>query len=71
MARSYENYCVGCPQGCINCGRDRDVLVIRCDKCDTNIWEDEIFWGDDGNEYCEECYDELYGEDEEDEGEDE
>ena len=35
--RQYENFCVGCPQGCIHCGREHDVLVISCDKCGEDI----------------------------------
>ncbi len=38
-----ENYCVGCPQGCIHCGRDRDVRVYACDDCETTLWDDEIY----------------------------
>lgn len=34
--RQYENFCVGCPQGCINCGR-KNVLVMSCDKCGEDI----------------------------------
>ena len=28
----YENDCVGCPQGCIDCGRKRTPHYY-CDKC--------------------------------------
>lgn len=41
MAREWENDCVGCPQGCVNCGRDRDYEVIYCDVCGDS--EEEMF----------------------------
>ena len=50
--RSYENYCVGCPQGCINCGRKNDVLIISCDKCGA---EDKPVYEYDGKELCIDC----------------
>lgn len=31
--RYTANDCVGCPDGCRCCGRDRDYTVVQCDKC--------------------------------------
>lgn len=50
-----ENNCVGCPQGCVNCGRKRQE-VIKCDgeKCDNYA----KYQTDDGD-YCEDCLEQL------------
>lgn len=29
---TYENRCVGCPQGCINCGA-KNAMFRWCDRC--------------------------------------
>ena len=30
----FENDCVGCPQGCIHCGRDNTPYIdLYCDEC--------------------------------------
>ena len=42
MARSVENDCVGCPQGCGHCGRDKDYTLITCDFCDEQIIYEDI-----------------------------
>lgn len=47
----YENDCVGCPQGCIHCGRDK-TQHLYCDKCDEDV---EELYKVDGEELCEEC----------------
>ena len=47
----YENECVGCPQGCIHCGRDK-TQHLYCDRCGEDSEELFIF---DGEELCEEC----------------
>ena len=31
--RYTANDCVGCPDGCRCCGRDRNYTVVQCDKC--------------------------------------
>ena len=50
MAKRIENECVGCPQGCRDCGRKR-VTRYYCDKCDA---EAELFkYG--GKELCIDC----------------
>ncbi len=50
--RRYENDCVGCPQGCINCGR-KSVLHLYCDRCEEEV---ETLYTIDGNEeLCEDC----------------
>lgn len=47
------NECVGCPQGCVNCGRKR-VVRTYCDMCDEEIigkiYEAGIY-----DELCESC----------------
>ena len=46
------NECVGCPQGCINCGRKS--LVIRvCDWCENPI--DDYYYDIENEEVCKEC----------------
>ena len=53
-----ENDCVGCPQGCINCGRKR-VPHWYCDRCEAEVDEGEL-WKVDGEQICEECLKEMY-----------
>lgn len=59
---SSENDCVGC-EHCINCGRDKDYLVVDnliCDKCGNDA--DELYVVD-GKQICIKClkadYDEI------------
>ena len=47
----FENECVGCPQGCIHCGRDK-TQHLYCDRCGEDSEELFIF---DGEELCEDC----------------
>ena len=49
---TYEDQCVGCPQGCINCGR-KHSLVLICDDCGDEC--EELWYGEDGKQYCECC----------------
>lgn len=42
MSRSVENDCVGCPQGCIHCGRNKDYVLITCDFCEEQIVYEDI-----------------------------
>ena len=49
----YENDCVGCPQGCINCGR-RSVQHLYCDKCDEE-YDAEDLYDVDGEMLCIDC----------------
>ena len=53
MVRS-ENDCVGCPQGCINCGL-KAVKHYYCDECGEEIDPDdaESF---NGMDLCIECF---------------
>lgn len=37
----FEDDCVGCPQGCINCGRRR-VPYFYCDICGYSFEPDEL-----------------------------
>ena len=52
----YENECVGCPQGCIHCGRDK-TQHLYCDRCGADCEELYVF---DGEELCEECLLEMF-----------
>ena len=47
----FENECVGCPQGCIHCGRDK-TQHLYCERCGEDSEELFIF---DGEELCEDC----------------
>lgn len=68
MSVGIEDYCVGCPQGCIHCGR-KNVVVVRCDgfKCDEYTTDPEEFYSIGDKDYCPECAKEFLEEDEEDE----
>ncbi len=57
-----ENSCVGCPQGCISCGRNRDYWVFQCDICGEVFYEENEVTRINGHDYCERCYEELFGE---------
>lgn len=54
MGYRIEDECVGCPQGCVNCGRKR-VEVYFCDKCDTDADEYEPLYEYNGKELCFDC----------------
>ena len=47
----FENECVGCPQGCVHCGRDK-TQHLYCDRCGEDSEELYVF---DGEELCEDC----------------
>jgi ribosomal protein L32 len=49
----YEDDCVGCPQGCINCGR-RHMPHLYCDECGDEISADDMYKVDD-KMLCREC----------------
>ena len=57
--REVENGCVGCPQGCIQCGRDKEYIVFKCDCCGDYIDDEEDVMELDGKDYCESCYEEI------------
>ena len=48
----YRNNCVGCPQGCGNCGRDKQLTLV-CDDCGDEV--QDLWYGDDGKQYCKYC----------------
>lgn len=56
MARKInrQNYCVGCPQGCVHCGREKDVITntLLCDKCGDVSTKLYVF---NDKEYCNYC----------------
>ena len=49
--------CVGCPQGCVLCGRQHWYLRVTCDICGDTIVEggDRI----DGKDICDNCLDDM------------
>ena len=49
----YEDDCVGCPQGCINCGR-RETPHWYCDECGEEF-DPEDLYDVEGDMVCEEC----------------
>ena len=50
----FEDLCVGCPQGCIHCGRKR-VPVYYCDKCGEEICDDTVYTDENYDHLCEYC----------------
>lgn len=59
MSRWKENDCVGCPQGCINCGRQNDYYVFECDRCGDTTTDAEKFIHDGDNDYCRDCWEDV------------
>ena len=49
---AYENDCVDCPQGCMDCGRKSHPVLI-CDECGSE--ESELYYAPDGKQYCNLC----------------
>lgn len=57
--RTWENDCVGCPQGCVPwCSKKSDYQVIWCDKCGEQVELKDVIEIDD-KEYCPDCYKEM------------
>ena len=48
----YENQCCDCDLPCIHCGREHTPVMI-CDDCGDEA--SELWYGEDGKEYCEYC----------------
>ena len=59
MGFRIEDNCVGCPMGCIHCGRSHQH-VYYCDRCDTE--NEPLYEADNGDEVCWDCYKEQYTE---------
>ena len=59
-----ENSCVGCPQGCISCGRNRDYWVFQCDICGEVFYEEDEVTRINGRDYCNRCYEREFEEEE-------
>jgi hypothetical protein len=55
MARVIENNCVGCGIPCINCGRKHQEVV----KCDTPNCDEYAKYIIDGEDFCEDCAEEI------------
>lgn len=53
MGYKVDSDCVGCPQGCVHCGRG-EYEVYYCDKCED--YTKELFVGKNGEELCWDCY---------------
>ena len=64
MSRYKDNLCVGCPQGCISCGRNRDYEIVECDICGKTITDEYDFHEHEGKDYCDKCYDKMLEEEE-------
>ena len=62
--RYTANDCVGCPDGCRCCGRDRDYTVVECDKCreQLDLASENVFCYE-GKDYCKDCFREILIED--------
>lgn len=57
----FESQCVDCGLGgCAVCPLSEEVEVHYCDKCGTEI-DNESYYNEYDDEYCEECYEELFG----------
>lgn len=54
MSHWKENDCVGCPQGCIHCGRQYDYYVFECERCGKTSSEEYDYIHDGDNDYCKE-----------------
>lgn len=53
----YLDDCVGCPQGCISCGRNIPHKVVECDTCGKTNDKPEMRFVPFGNkQLCPECY---------------
>lgn len=48
-----DNNCVGCPQGCIHCGRG-DFQYYECDGCGNTSFDVKIYKHTNGT-YCAKC----------------
>lgn len=60
-----ENDCVGCPQGCIRCGRQYDYYVWECDECGNQFYSEDEVVRINGKDYCDRCYERIFEEEEE------
>lgn len=56
MGYTIENDCVGCPQGCANCGRNVDRKMYYCDECGGYAYYDNPLYLYENEELCWECY---------------
>ena len=65
MSKYLTNDCVGCAQGCGYCGRDQNYYVFECDECGKETISEDDFIMLDGKDYCWECYNKLFEEEEE------
>ena len=53
----HENNCVGCPQGCVHCGRDKQGrFAVECDVCGEEVDKAYLI---DGEMVCADCLDSV------------
>lgn len=64
MARSIECDCVGCPQGCIQCGRKHPYTLYTCDLCGDSSRDDDFLEDYGDKEVCRDCFEALIEEEE-------
>ena len=57
MGYRVDDDCVGCPQGCVHCGRG-EYEVYYCDKC--GFTTKDLYIGPKGKEFCWDCYKEQF-----------
>lgn len=55
MSIKKRNDCVGCPQGCIHCGRG-NYYTVECDKCGEEGNDKEIYFEYGGSHFCKDCF---------------
>lgn len=55
----YEDECVGCPQGCIHCGR-KSVPHYYCDECEEELDPNDMYGDIDDEIFCRECFLDKY-----------
>ena len=60
MGITIEDLCVGCPQGCIGCGR-KHVKALVCDGCGEQLDGSDTVFEDGAEYYCADCYAKEYG----------
>lgn len=44
--------------GCMEC---KEQPKLRCDQCDTPIYEGDLYYYIDGEVYCEDCTKDIFG----------
>lgn len=56
-----SNECVGCPQGCVNCGAKHvKYYEFECDECGDRAEDLVLYQDEDGTQLCLDCLLERY-----------